>query len=79
MAPQLAHLVRVGAVRVETAARRMSRRDLETFFLGTGCLAILGHFLWEYQPLGGVVLDKPFSNLQAEAQKVNLAPPGRPV
>ena len=45
MAPQLAHLMSAGAVRVETTARRISRRDLETFFLGTGCLAIMGHFL----------------------------------
>ena len=68
MAPQLAHLMRVGAVRVETAARRMSRRDLDTFFLGTGCLAISGHFL---ETPRGVCTNKPLSNLQAEGQKVN--------
>jgi hypothetical protein len=50
----------------------MSRRDLETFFLGTGCLAI-GRSLpfVKNNPIAEVAFGKPLSNLHAEAQKVN--------
>ena len=70
MEPQLAHLIRVGALRVDTAARRMSRRDLDTFFLGTGCLAILDSL--PLDQTGKPASGKPLTSLSAEGGKVNL-------